>query len=131
MQKGKIGCPKCEYTGFAFGKIPCECRDNSALISESEHKVLPFEDPYSKSIVVSGCVPISSDYGICYYGDNNKPMINIGEWVTASDVIVGVALTTPDKDGMIQIMAREGGVWLLDAKYLQKCPPNWNPGAFL
>jgi hypothetical protein len=25
----KVGCKKCDYTGFAFGKIPCECSDGN------------------------------------------------------------------------------------------------------
>jgi len=24
----KIGCEKCDYTGFSYGKIPCVCTEN-------------------------------------------------------------------------------------------------------
>src|SRR5688572_7829941 len=99
----KIGCPKCEYTGFAYGKIPCVCQDNR---SPSEYDGVPVPElgpyeslPLSRKIAlklasptVSGLVvpPKTFEGAICYYGSDNKlrSKVDIGSPVTVNGVIV-------------------------------------------
>jgi hypothetical protein len=98
VPSNKIGCSKCEYTGFAFGKIPCECRDNVALIPEPEKEVVH---------VVSGCIP--ADYGMGYLTFNGTlrskadKVYKVGEAIEVNGVVIGRALHNSNPDGTVDI----------------------------
>ena len=69
------GCAKCDYTGFAYAKIPCICQEAPPVVRANN----PYDIDLSK-------LPSS---GIITFDGRNKQEIILGDNVYVGDVMIG------------------------------------------
>lgn len=78
MKSKSRGCKKCDYTGFAYAKIPCVCQETSSPAWNG------------KEIQASGVF-------------NEPPNIKAGDLVAIGDTVIGRALSPTEADGTVNI----------------------------
>jgi hypothetical protein len=78
------GCKKCDYTGFAYAKIPCVCQDKPSFVEDQ-----PIKE-------ICGVVPF-------YFTSNKLPEIKAGDLVAVGDTVIGRALSPTEADGTVNI----------------------------
>lgn len=92
MTKNKNrGCEKCDYTGFSYAKIPCECQGLEP-------------EPPKRGVEI----PVSGVFSFT----NRRPEIKVGDTVAIGDIVIGKALSPVDAGGVVSVAIRRYGEWL-------------------
>lgn len=114
----KIGCEKCDYTGFSFGKIPCVCTEKKPPADLDSGGDIDLDITKVRAFVNG--IPVDYDIdtqfkpdppGDIYGCSSQKKEIQIGDPLWIGDAFIGRAFAKVDADGYVDILMYGDATW--------------------